>query len=134
MYFYQLDFKRQVFPGKRVVGIYGDRIVRDTGDGDYTGSTILRSHPQPLTNLWNQVDVVRTGQEALDYLYNQDAFADKKKYPRPGLILLDLSLPGIDGRAFAFRPQLSGRFSSESPPPPRHPPQAGRTSLIRAGR
>jgi CheY-like chemotaxis protein len=49
-------------------------------------------------NIWNKMDVVRSGQEALDYVYNQSNFTDRTKYPRPGLILLDLNLPGIDGR------------------------------------
>ena len=49
-------------------------------------------------NIWNKMDVVRSGQEALDYIYNQGNFTDRAKYPRPGLILLDLNLPGIDGR------------------------------------
>ncbi len=49
-------------------------------------------------NIWNKMDVVRSGQEALDYIYNQGNFTDRTKYPRPGLILLDLNLPGIDGR------------------------------------
>jgi two-component system response regulator len=49
-------------------------------------------------NIWNKVDVVRNGQEALDYLYNRNQYADKASYPLPGFILLDLSLPGIDGR------------------------------------
>ncbi|HBA84428.1 MAG TPA: two-component system response regulator [Verrucomicrobia bacterium] len=49
-------------------------------------------------NIWNKVDVVRNGQEALDYLYHRNQYADKDAFPLPGLILLDLSLPGIDGR------------------------------------
>jgi two-component system response regulator len=49
-------------------------------------------------NIWNKMDVVRSGQEALDYIYSQGNFTDRTKYPRPGLILLDLNLPGIDGR------------------------------------
>ena len=49
-------------------------------------------------NIWNKMDVVRNGQEALDYIYNHGNFTDRTKYPRPGLILLDLNLPGIDGR------------------------------------
>ncbi len=48
--------------------------------------------------IWNKVDVVYTGQEALDYLYNKGQFSDPQAYPRPGMVLLDLSLPGIDGR------------------------------------
>jgi len=45
----------------------------------------------------NRIDVVFDGEEALNYLYNKGEYADKTKYPRPGLILLDIKLPGIDG-------------------------------------
>lgn len=45
----------------------------------------------------NRIDVVSHGEEAIDYLYNRGAFADKAKYPLPGLILLDIKLPGMDG-------------------------------------
>jgi CheY-like chemotaxis protein len=45
----------------------------------------------------NRVDVVGDGEEALDYLYNRGKYKDKRKYPIPGLILLDIKLPGIDG-------------------------------------
>ena len=45
----------------------------------------------------NLVDVVYDGEEALDYLFNGGKYADMSKYPCPGLILLDIKLPGIDG-------------------------------------
>jgi two-component system response regulator len=45
----------------------------------------------------NRIDVVFDGEEAINYLYNHGEYADKTKYPRPGLILLDIKLPGIDG-------------------------------------
>jgi len=45
----------------------------------------------------NRVDIVSNGEQALDYLYNREPYADKEKYPVPGLILLDIKLPGIDG-------------------------------------
>jgi CheY-like chemotaxis protein len=45
----------------------------------------------------NRIDIVSNGEEALDYLFNHKNFADKDKYPVPGLILLDIKLPGIDG-------------------------------------
>lgn len=48
-------------------------------------------------HLENRVDVVNNGQEALDYLFGQGKYTDRKTYPLPDLILLDLKLPGIDG-------------------------------------
>lgn len=47
--------------------------------------------------LGNTVHVARNGQEALDYLFARGEYADRKKYPLPDLVLLDLKLPGIDG-------------------------------------
>lgn len=38
------------------------------------------------------------GDEALDYLYRRGKYADPHDSPRPGVILLDLNLPGTDGR------------------------------------
>jgi CheY-like chemotaxis protein len=40
-----------------------------------------------------------TGDQALDYLYRRGTYADSRCAPRPNLILLDLNLPGTDGRA-----------------------------------
>lgn len=47
--------------------------------------------------LSNSIHVVRTGQEALNYLFGREKFSDRQAYPLPTLILLDLKLPGIDG-------------------------------------
>ncbi|MDB9375027.1 response regulator [Nodularia sphaerocarpa] len=38
------------------------------------------------------------GEEALDFLYHTGTYNDSQKFPRPSLILLDLNLPGTDGR------------------------------------
>ena len=38
------------------------------------------------------------GDSALDYLNQRGEYADSSKAPRPGIILLDLNLPGTDGR------------------------------------
>jgi len=65
---------------------------------DDEADIILAKRAFERANIWNQMEVVRNGQEALDYLRNERAFADRAKYPRPGLVLLDLNLPGIDGR------------------------------------
>lgn len=41
--------------------------------------------------------LVKDGEEALEYLFRQGGYADPASSPRPGLILLDLKLPKIDG-------------------------------------
>ena len=46
----------------------------------------------------NPVHWCRSGQDALDYLHQKGVYADKDKAKRPDLILLDLNMPGIDGR------------------------------------
>jgi CheY-like chemotaxis protein len=38
------------------------------------------------------------GDSAIDYLTRKGIYADTQKFPRPELILLDLNLPGTDGR------------------------------------
>jgi CheY-like chemotaxis protein len=50
------------------------------------------------SRLTNAVQFVENGEELMDYLHNRGNFADKEKYPTPGLILLDLNMPKKDGR------------------------------------
>lgn len=45
----------------------------------------------------NRIDIVGDGEQAMDYLLNRGKYADKNRYPCPGLVLLDIKLPGIDG-------------------------------------
>jgi len=52
-------------------------------------------HRSPLTiPIYRCVD----GDDALAFLYRTGRYADPQSAPRPGLILLDLNLPGADGR------------------------------------
>ena len=44
----------------------------------------------------NNVTWVKDGQEALDYLFREGAYADREDVP-PRLVLLDLKMPKIDG-------------------------------------
>lgn len=50
------------------------------------------------SRLTNGVQNVENGEELLQYLKNKGKFSDKKKYPLPGIILLDLNMPKKDGR------------------------------------
>ena len=45
-------------------------------------------------NVLNEVHVATDGEEALDFLYQRGEYADAA---RPGLILLDIKLPKVDG-------------------------------------
>ena len=45
----------------------------------------------------NSVYHVGNGEEALNYLFRREQYADPQKSPRPHVVLLDLRLPKIDG-------------------------------------
>lgn len=48
--------------------------------------------------LANPIHHCADGDEALDYLHQRGRYADQANAPRPGVVLLDLNLPGTDGR------------------------------------
>jgi CheY-like chemotaxis protein len=45
----------------------------------------------------NAVSVARDGQEAIDYLAGHQQFADRNRFPLPGLLLLDIKMPRKTG-------------------------------------
>src|SRR5580765_127419 len=45
----------------------------------------------------NPLIVVRNGREVIEYLAGEGDYADRAKYPVPGLMLLDLKMPWMDG-------------------------------------
>lgn len=49
------------------------------------------------TNLANTIDVVRDGQQALDYLFQEGEFADRAGAALPTVVLLDIGLPRVSG-------------------------------------
>jgi CheY-like chemotaxis protein len=40
---------------------------------------------------------VEDGAAAIDYIFGQDIYADRRQFPAPDLVLLDLRLPRVDG-------------------------------------
>lgn len=49
-------------------------------------------------NLHNPVEWCQSGRDALNYLHHEGAYAQGTKPATPGLIMLDLNMPGMDGR------------------------------------
>lgn len=59
----------------------------------------------------NPIVVVRDGQEALDYLYCQNQYA-KRNTGNPGVILLDINMPKVDGLEVLKTVRTTPKFSS----------------------
>ena len=51
-----------------------------------------------VNRLDNELRFVEDGEELMDYLFRRGKYTDPKDSPRPGLILLDLNMPRMDGR------------------------------------
>jgi CheY-like chemotaxis protein len=47
--------------------------------------------------LRNVLKVTRDGGQAIEYLSGQGMYANRERFPRPFLLLLDLKMPGTDG-------------------------------------
>jgi len=76
------------------VGHRFDILVVEDNPEDY--ETTRRAFAK--AGMLNPMHRCKDGDEALDYLFRRGAYADAEKSPRPGMILLDLNLPGTDGR------------------------------------
>lgn len=60
--------------------------------------------------LANPIVRCEDGDDALDYLFHRGAYADPRRWPRPGVVLLDLNLPGTDGRDVLAEIKRDGRL------------------------
>lgn len=68
-------------------------LVEDNAD-DYEAA--IRSFREAHLN--NPVHWCKSGRDALDYLQHEGKYAVGPPAGKPGLVLLDLNMPGIDGR------------------------------------
>jgi CheY-like chemotaxis protein len=67
---------------------------------DDPGDVLITREAIESSKVANRLSVVSNGEEALQFLQREGSFADA---PRPGLILLDLNLPRLDGREVLAR-------------------------------
>lgn len=64
------------------------------------------------SRLINTLKCVNDGVELMEYLERKGEFSDPEKSPRPDLILLDLNMPRMDGRAALHEIKTHPRFRS----------------------
>ena len=64
---------------------------------DDPNDIILIKRAFSKANITNPLQVVEDGEEAIAYLAGKDRYSDRRKYPIPILILLDLKLPRKSG-------------------------------------
>jgi two-component system response regulator len=67
---------------------------------DDPGDVLMTTEALADAKMANELHVVGNGEEALAFLLREGEYADA---PRPGLILLDLNLPRVDGREVLAR-------------------------------
>jgi CheY-like chemotaxis protein len=64
----------------------------DPDDRLLTEEALAESH------LANPIHFVGNGEELLDYLNRRGQYRNRRRFPTPGIILLDLNMPKKDGR------------------------------------
>ncbi len=67
-------------------------LIEDNGDDVFLMHRAVRKSKLP----W-QLQVVTDGQEALDFFSGAGKFVDRKQFPLPSLVFLDLKLPYVSG-------------------------------------
>src|SRR4051812_17757697 len=67
-------------------------LVEDEENDVFFARRVLQSN-----NIANPLQVAESGEEAIAYLKGEGIYADRKQYPLPMLIFLDIKMPRING-------------------------------------
>jgi CheY-like chemotaxis protein len=74
--------------------LYRPLLIIEDSDEDFEAFKRMIKKAAVMNPLYRCAD----GDEALDFLYHTGDYQNSTQAPRPSLILLDLNLPGTDGR------------------------------------
>ena len=72
----------------------------------------LTSRALEKNNSKHKLCTVENGEQLLDYLSGKKQYSDRARFPLPNLILLDLNMPGIDGREALRAIRANSTYSS----------------------
>ncbi len=67
-------------------------------DDDIDTENVVRAFKR--NKITNPLHIARNGEEALQYLRNEEPYEDPRRFPLPGIILLDLNMPVMNGIEF----------------------------------
>jgi CheY-like chemotaxis protein len=88
--FWQIkDVPMNTIPKKMLVILMAD---------DDADDRLLAQEAMHESRVLNELHFVEDGVQLLSYLRGDDSFGDRTIFPIPGLILLDLNMPKMDGR------------------------------------
>jgi CheY-like chemotaxis protein len=65
---------------------------------DDADDRLLAKEAMHESRVLNELYFVEDGVQLLSYLRGEEKYSDRSVYPMPGLILLDLNMPKMDGR------------------------------------
>jgi CheY-like chemotaxis protein len=64
---------------------------------DDENDVVLIQHAFKKAGLKESLKVVRSGDQAIEYMSGEGTYADRERFPLPFLMLLDLKMPGTNG-------------------------------------
>lgn len=85
----------------------GNKTILLVEDNQQDELLILRALKK--SNLANEIDVARDGQQALDYLFGEGEFAGRASEELPAVVLLDIGLPRLSGLEVLARLRADSR-------------------------